>query len=141
MGMFNNNNRDMSETIHDRIKEMVDRLAGGKNTVFANTLGVSEANIRGYIKNITPKYDVLRAIVTSYDVSAHWLLTGEGDMLRGEGDEEIKRGGDDSLDGRLSSIIDVLREENKRLQDDNRELNREIGRLEVRLEQALSNKE
>ncbi len=131
----------MSETIHDRIKEMVDRLAGGKNTVFANTLGVSEANIRGYIKNIMPKYDVLRAIVTSYGVSAHWLLTGEGDMLRGEGDEEIKRGDDDSLDGRLSSIIDVLREENKRLQDDNRELNREIGRLEVRLEQALSNKE
>lgn len=84
--MFNNNNRDMSETIHDRIKEMVDRLAGGKNTVFANTLGVSEANIRGYIKNITPKYDVLRAIVTSYGVSAHWLLTGEGEMLRGEGD-------------------------------------------------------
>lgn len=86
MGMFNNNNRDMSETIHDRIKEIVDRLAGGKNTVFANTLGVSEANIRGYIKNITPKYDFLRAVVTSYGVSAHWLLTGEGDMLRGEGD-------------------------------------------------------
>lgn len=104
MGMFNNNNRDMSETIHDRIKEIVDRLAGGKNTVFANTLGVSEANIRGYIKNITPKYDFLRAVVTSYGVSAHWLLTGEGDMLRGEGDEEIKRGGDDSLDGRLSDV-------------------------------------
>lgn len=83
----------------------------------------------------------LQNIVSKYNISAHWLLTGEGNMLRGEGDEEIKRGGDDSLDGRLSSIIDVLREENKRLQDDNRELNREIGRLEVRLEQALSNKE
>lgn len=83
----------------------------------------------------------LQNIVSKYNISAHWLLTGEGDMLRGEGNEEIKRGGDDSLDGRFSSIIDVLREENKRLQADNRELNREIGRLEVRLEQALLNKE
>ena len=43
-------------------------------------LGVSEGNIRGYIKGIMPKYDVLEKIVTSLDVNPDWLLTGRGNM-------------------------------------------------------------
>lgn len=70
------------ETIHERIKLLVDTLANGKNTVFAQKLGVSEANIRGYIKNVVPKADILSKIVTCYDtVSPLWLLTGTGPML------------------------------------------------------------
>lgn len=69
-------------TIHERIKQLVATLAGGKNTVFAQKLGVSEANIRGYIKNVVPKADVLEKIVTSYDVNASWLLTGIGKMQK-----------------------------------------------------------
>lgn len=68
----------MNETIHERIKYLVDKLAGGKNTVFASKLGVSEANIRGYMKNVVPKADVLEKIVISYEVNAMWLLTGLG---------------------------------------------------------------
>ena len=70
------------ETIHERIKQLVTTLAGGKNTVFAQKLGVSEANIRGYIKNVVPKADVLEKIVTSYDVNANWLLTGMGKIQK-----------------------------------------------------------
>lgn len=65
-------------TIHERIKHLVDIKAGGKNTVFAQKLSVSEANIRGYIKGVIPKADVLEKIVISYDVNAMWLLTGLG---------------------------------------------------------------
>ena len=65
-------------TIHERIKHLFDIKAGGKNTVFAQKLGVSEANIRGYIKGVIPKADVLEKIVISYDVNAMWLLTGLG---------------------------------------------------------------
>ena len=65
-------------TIHERIKHLVDTYAGGKNTVFAAKHGVSEANIRGYIKNVLPKADVLEKIVISYDINAMWLLTGLG---------------------------------------------------------------
>lgn len=68
----------MNETIHDRIKHLVEKCAGGKNTVFAAKLGVSEANIRGYIKNVVPKADILEKIVISYEVNAMWLLTGLG---------------------------------------------------------------
>lgn len=70
-------------TIHERIGLLVKAKADNKNTVFAQKLGVSEANIRGYIKGVVPKADVLEKIVSSYDdISAAWLLTGEGSMLK-----------------------------------------------------------
>ena len=65
-------------TIHERIKHLVDAYADGKNTIFATKLGVSEANIRGYIKGVIPKADILEKIVISYDINAMWLLTGLG---------------------------------------------------------------
>ncbi len=67
-------------SLGDRIKQLVDALAGGKNTVFAEKLGVSEANIRAYIRGVQPKADVLQKIVITYDVNAMWLLTGLGWM-------------------------------------------------------------
>lgn len=70
------------ETIHDRIAECVRCLGNGKNTVFAEKLGVSEGNIRGYIKGVLPKADVLEKIVRYCDISAEWLLTGNGEMLK-----------------------------------------------------------
>lgn len=70
----------MIGTIHERIERLVKEFGGGKNTVFADKIGVSEGNIRGYIKGIMPKYDVLEKIVTSLDVNPDWLLTGRGNM-------------------------------------------------------------
>ena len=70
----------MIGTIHERIERLVKEFGGGKNTVFADKSGVSEGNIRGYIKGIMPKYDVLEKIVTSLDVNPDWLLTGRGNM-------------------------------------------------------------
>ena len=70
-------------TIHERIALLVKEKAGNKNTVFAQALGVSEANIRGYAKTVVPKADVLSKIVRTYDdIDAYWLLTGEGSMLK-----------------------------------------------------------
>lgn len=69
-------------TIHERIKWLVDNLADGKNTIFAEKLGINEANVRSYIKGVQPKADVLSHIVTSYDVNAWWLLTGAGHPLQ-----------------------------------------------------------
>ena len=70
----------MAGTIHERIERLVKEFGGGKNTVLADKIGVSEGNIRGYIKGIMPKYDVLEKIVTSLDVNPDWLLTGRGNM-------------------------------------------------------------
>ena len=68
-------------TIHERMALCVQFFGEGKNTVFAEKLGVSEGNIRGYIKGVVPKADVLEKIVRTYDISPQWLLTGQGEMV------------------------------------------------------------
>ena len=75
----------MTDTIHERIKLLVDKLADGKNTIFAANLGVSEANIRSYIRGVVPKADILSKIVGYYDINADWLLTGRGSILKTKG--------------------------------------------------------
>lgn len=92
-------------SIHDRIKYLVATLEGGKNTAFALRLGISEANIRGYIKNVVPKANVLESIVTTYDVNAEWLLTGKGDILKTESS---------NASSAWDSFIDLIAEEVKR---------------------------
>ena len=74
----------MNETIHERINTIVGEYGSGKNTVLASLLGISEGNIRGYIKGVMPKQDVLEKIVRSLDINPEWLLTGRGEMKRGE---------------------------------------------------------
>ena len=71
---------ESSATIHERIALCVQFYGDGKNTLFADKLGVSEGNIRGYIKGVVPKADVLEKIVRTYDISSEWLLTGKGEM-------------------------------------------------------------
>ena len=77
-----NKNISKIETIHERIAFCVKELGEGKNTVFAQNIGVSEGNIRGYIKGVVPKADVLEKIVRYYDIDADWLLTGRGEMRK-----------------------------------------------------------
>lgn len=60
---------------------MVDFFGSGANTTFANIVGVSEGNIRGYIKNVVPKQDFLEKVVRNCDVNPMWLLTGKGEMI------------------------------------------------------------
>lgn len=69
-------------TINERIKTLVTYFTDGNNSLFANKLGVSEANIRNYIAKTEPKYSVLEKIVNSFEVNYEWLLTGNGEMLK-----------------------------------------------------------
>ena len=71
-----------NETIHKRIRLLVETFGNNKNTVFACLIDSSEANIRGYIKGVLPKQDILERIVRKLDISAEWLLTGRGEMLK-----------------------------------------------------------
>ncbi|MCR4699734.1 MAG: helix-turn-helix domain-containing protein [Bacteroidaceae bacterium] len=83
-----------SATIHDRIAICVKLFGEGKNTIFAEKIGVSEGNIRGYIKGVIPKADVLEKIVTSVDISAEWLLTGKGEIHNSDFSRHNKANGE-----------------------------------------------
>ncbi len=70
-----------TKTIGERISQLVNAVADGKNTLFAAKLGINEANVRSYIRGTLPKADVLEKIVITYEVDAKWLLTGFGSMF------------------------------------------------------------
>lgn len=87
---------EIDETIHERIAICVKEFGNGKNTVFADKIGVSEGNIRGYIKGVVPKADVLEKIVRTCEVSPEWLLTGGGGMLKRNVPQEINYASSDA---------------------------------------------
>lgn len=73
---------DKKTTIKDRILTFIEREGIKKGDFFAET-GMSESNFKG--KNLQSQLggDALVKILTRYPrISPHWLLLGEGDMLR-----------------------------------------------------------
>lgn len=69
------------KTIGERVQHLINTLADGKNTIFAAKLGINEANVRSYLRGTQPKADILEKIVITYEVNAHWLLTGYGEVM------------------------------------------------------------
>jgi len=80
----------MSETIHERITRLVEEFGNGKNTEFASLIGSNEANVRGYRAMTMPKYDFLEKIARTLDINLKWLLTGEGEMIRDNINQNIR---------------------------------------------------
>ena len=73
----------MTTTIQERLEELKHyyKLSGRE---LASVLGKKSATVTNYLSGVTPpSYDFICAILTTYpDVSAEWLIRGEGAMLR-----------------------------------------------------------
>lgn len=112
-----------------RIAILVQKYAHGKNTEFASLIDTNEGNIRGYIKGVLPKSDILARIVTSCDnISATWLLTGEGNMLVNQQDQApVSQKNDEAVN---NSLLQMMMEKDKLLLAQAEE----IGRLKAELE-------
>nr|DAS43997.1 MAG TPA: peptidase [Caudoviricetes sp.] len=78
-------------TINERIKSLVDYFSKGNNSDFANKIGINEANVRNYIANTEPKFNVLEKIANNFEINFEWLLTGKGEMLKKEEEESEKK--------------------------------------------------
>lgn len=69
-------------TIKDRILTYIEKR-GIKKTEFYKATGLSESNFKGRNRLSQPGGDMLVKILTIYpELSAEWLLTGEGDMIK-----------------------------------------------------------
>ncbi len=67
--------------ISDRITELVNYFADGKNTKFADLVGTSEANIRNYRNGMSPKFDFICSVLDKLEINYDWFLFGKGLML------------------------------------------------------------
>lgn len=73
--------------IAERLKQLVE-LKGISSRAFALSIGVSSQVFGKYLKDREPSYDTLRRIIETYDdISAEWLLTGKGEMLKKNAEE------------------------------------------------------
>ena len=127
---------DKNGTIHERISLLVDRFGEGRNTVFASLVDSNEANIRGYVKGVIPKCDILERIVRNLDVNPDWLLTGRGSMLRLEQDLSQATTDLQGALGEASAYYKMYREKDEKVE----ELLKENARLEERLRLAEAGK-
>ncbi|MBA4500499.1 S24 family peptidase [Bacteroides fragilis] len=68
--------------ISGRIQMLINEFCNGKNSLFANRLGVNESNIRSYLSGTLPKFDILSVIAEKFAINCEWLLTGKGEMIK-----------------------------------------------------------
>lgn len=64
------------------VEALVERYTGGNKSQFANMLGVSAQTISAWVARKT--FDAELIYTKCSDISAKWLLTGQGDMLQSD---------------------------------------------------------
>ena len=68
-------------TVNQRIKE-VREFVGMTQTEFAKEIGKTQASItRNELGETKPRGTTLNSIIDKFNVSRHWLLTGDGEMF------------------------------------------------------------
>ena len=76
----------MKNTINQRIKEIVNQLFDGNKASFAKQVNVRPTTLYNCLKKENPSMpsgEILEKIVAKIeDLSAEWLLTGKGEMLK-----------------------------------------------------------
>ena len=91
-------------TKKERLEALIAHYSNGKPTKFAKTIGVAPSTISSWLKRNTFDHELLFA--KCKNISAEWLITGEGDMLKQEtsfGDLDIS-----AIISRLESIESKL---------------------------------
>lgn len=121
--------------ILNRIKQYIDSK-GITIAAFERSIGMSNASFgKSLKKGGTIGSDKLEKILQVYsDLSPVWLLTGEGSMLKGEGeatDTELKPGKSESVSMEVMNKIAAQAEEIGRLKERNSQLERENMNLQA----------
>lgn len=107
-------------SVKDRIKIFI-KSQKIKQNVFEESINASN----GYINSISKSIgiDKLNAIIEKYPIlNIEWLLTGKGEMLRGD---QPKREENKTDNGLKDKIIYLLEQENERLKTELEEVKRD----------------
>ncbi|MDR0620255.1 MAG: XRE family transcriptional regulator [Bacteroidales bacterium] len=122
-------------SIQERIKFIIESLFRGNKAAFSKQINVSPTVIENVVgtRNGKPSYDVIEKICANANISAEWLLTGNGEILKkNEVVEQKNESGNEILftliekNEKLNQEIGALRNENQNLrgQLEEYELNR-----------------
>lgn len=86
----------MLMSINLRFKAVIERQYGGNKRAFATSVGVSPTVIENVVgtRQGKPSYDVLEKVCANANINPEWLLTGNGPMMKTEGEKKDESGGD-----------------------------------------------
>lgn len=111
--------------INERILYLIDFKASSNKKKFSEMIGYAPQVISNIVsgRKTKPSFEVIHKILSSFvDISADWLLTGKGEMLRASGSA-----GPATAD--QSEILELLRWKVDRLEEENKELKEQISGL------------
>jgi hypothetical protein len=100
--------------IQERIKFLVNKLVGGKYTVFAKNCGIPVSTFKTYFDGPSnPTSDHLSKIASVYRINLNWLILGEGKpFIEGGTQEWVATGGGKFVP--IDPVVLLLNEEEDR---------------------------
>ena len=115
------------ETINDRMEMLVNERFGGNKAAFAKALGLPPTMMSTYLgkRHSVPSSELAAKIVTTLDVDARWLLTGEeskqisnhvatnGDFSPASMHGDVSVGAEALLTERIKHLEDVIAEKER----------------------------
>lgn len=86
----------MQTTIYQRINEVIKYYHNGKQIELSKSTGIPTSKISSWeTSKFLPKFDSLNLIIVNHTtLNAHWLMTGEGEMIltsQNKSIEELKQ--------------------------------------------------
>lgn len=117
-------------SVNERVAEVIKTKFGGNKRAFAQQIGVSATVVENIVgkRQGKPSFDVAVAICANANISAEWLLTGEGEMARKAEDTQSSKPLEEDAVPLISGqnhLIDVIRQQAE-----------EIGTLKEKLRNA-----
>lgn len=119
----------------NRIKQLQDVLGVSENEL-AQRLGMKQSTLNSYsLGKRKPSYELAESVLATFvDVSAEWLMRGDGPMYISDLPSTDHDDSDEVLElkaevTRLRAALAELREENETLQADNRRLSERTDKL------------
>jgi hypothetical protein len=129
---------DANMSISERIKEVRTTFCNGSNVEFAKILGERNTATSNWVSGSREvSLGVIKKIIEKFpQVSTHWLLTGEGEMLRPSVNQNNIEG--DNIQGHTVTVnkshadklLDLLKTKDEQLIKSQEQIDRLIGLLE-----------
>jgi len=111
----------MEDTVNERMKRLIFEVTGGRQTMFAEKIGVAQSTINSIVgkRQTKPGYEILNRIRFEYpNINIDWLLTGEGEMFLSNKPADQGQFG--------SEVERLLRQENEELRKDKSYLRNQV---------------
>ena len=109
----------------ERLEALINYYSEGNKSMFGRLIGLQPSSITNWIRRDTLDFELIYSKCA--DLNPHWLLTGEGEMLK-----STVRQSNPSQDAAPTQLTGIIQE----LMNELRQKNEEIGELRERIGRA-----